>query len=112
MKLLLSVVLLLPTPIFAAVGGRCSGEWNTDRCICLDHNVCTNTYHGWAYQGNPETKNWACPFDGNNVWGCEISPCPGKGRNAVCKWKNECIGTVLPDPVCPGGGDFVCCQNP
>ncbi|EGE04759.1 hypothetical protein TEQG_03932 [Trichophyton equinum CBS 127.97] len=83
MNTLFTAILLLPTPIFAAVGGRCYGEWNTDRCICLDHNVCTNTYHGWAYQGTPKTKNWACPFDGNNVWGCEISPCPGKGRNAT-----------------------------
>ncbi|KAK4232836.1 hypothetical protein C8A03DRAFT_48411 [Achaetomium macrosporum] len=100
---------VLPTAVFAAVGGRCSGSWNSDICICLDHNVCTGQYGGNAIQGSP--GNYPCPNDPDNVWGCTVfDHCPGHDSSTGCVWRSGCPGTVLRDPVCPGGNDFVCCD--
>ncbi|KAK4240248.1 hypothetical protein C8A03DRAFT_42203 [Achaetomium macrosporum] len=52
------VLFLLPVPIPAAVGGRCSGSWDDGQCI----------WSPW---------DWPCPNDPTNVWGCHVSPCPG-----------------------------------
>ncbi|KAH6618173.1 hypothetical protein B0J18DRAFT_436700 [Chaetomium sp. MPI-SDFR-AT-0129] len=95
---------LFPTSIIAAVGGRCSSTWPD--CICLDRNVCESRWGGLAMEGEP--GNWPCPSDPANVWGCIISEC--EGINTWCTWTNTC-NNILPNPVCPGGNDFVCCAG-
>ncbi|KAH6856282.1 hypothetical protein B0I37DRAFT_366990 [Chaetomium sp. MPI-CAGE-AT-0009] len=104
--------LSMPAPILAAVGGPCSGIWNDGACICLDHNICANTYGGTPEQGQAIPLGWPCPDDAANVWGCYIdNNCPGYGADTACRWRDGCPGAVLSDPVCPGGDDFVCCQG-
>ncbi|KAK4119465.1 hypothetical protein N657DRAFT_650118 [Parathielavia appendiculata] len=102
--------LLLPTSAFAA-GGRCSGSWNDDRCICIDNNECRR-YGGDPIQGSP--GDWPCPSDPDNVWGCWVwDNCPGLDSSTGCMWRNGCIanrGTVRREEVCPGGVDFICCD--
>ncbi|KAK4035003.1 hypothetical protein C8A01DRAFT_38515 [Parachaetomium inaequale] len=103
-------VLLMPAPILAAVGGRCSGAYDNGQCICLDHNSC-GSYGGHAFEGS--AGNYPCPHDAGNIWGCYVDECPGFGSDTACRWNNYCSssgGSALPNPVCPGGNDFVCCQ--
>lgn len=94
----LLVLVVFPTAITAAIGGRCTGEFNDDGCICLDHNDCTNLYAGSPVQGIGTAL--ACPFDTTNVWGCYITDhCPTKTIITWCRWKEAC-----PRPV--RGGKF------
>ena len=129
----ITFVLLFPSSIFAAINGRCSGSYDNGLCICLDKDVCRNRWGGEPYQGRP--GDWPCPNDPANVWGCTImTRCPGKGLDTGCAWRNGCTGKILPgetilsgvlcvpvvgfeaeltffpDPVCPGGKDFICCD--
>lgn len=115
----------------AIINGRCSGIYNDESCICLDHTACTQTWHGEAIPGSP--GNWPCPHDAGNVWGCKIrNHCPHKDDSTLCVWKEKCSGKILRgklalelqnehsvyestnylflDPVCPGGSDYVCCD--
>ncbi|RYP08940.1 hypothetical protein DL765_008625 [Monosporascus sp. GIB2] len=107
MKLL--TLLLLPAPILAAVGGRCSGSYDDNLCICLDSDACSNQWGGTAVQGS--SGDWPCPNDPDNVWGCYVlNNCPSMGSDTGCTWRNGCSGDILPNPVCPGGNDFICCD--
>ena len=85
----LLALLVFPTSILASVGGRCSNNWGDD-CICLDQNVCRNTWKGVAYAGSQ--GNYPCPNDSNNIWACIIQPCPTKPKSGTtqCLWKDGC----------------------
>jgi hypothetical protein len=86
--ILTSIVLpLLPAPILAAVGGRCSNNWGGD-CICLDSTECRDKWGGKAYTGSP--GNWPCPNDADNIMACVVKPCPGVGGSSQCLWSNVC----------------------
>ncbi|KAK4119765.1 hypothetical protein N657DRAFT_604086 [Parathielavia appendiculata] len=104
--------LFLPTEVLAAIGGQCSGVWGNAYCICLDRTECVNRYGGWAFEGRP--GSYPCPHDPDNVWGCEIvNGCPEYDISTSCVWTTiapGCRGRVLPDPACPGGNNFVCCD--
>lgn len=100
--------LLLPTPILSASldprasGGRCSGAYNTDFCICLDHNACVNTYGGTTIQGGDGA--YPCPNDADNVWGCFVSNnCPTLGSDTSCRWSNSCANPLPSKPAIPHG---------
>lgn len=81
-------LLLLPAPILAVRGGRCSGNYNDGRCICLDSNACRG-YGGNAVAGS--AGNWPCPNDAANIQGCYIlNGCPTIGGNTACVWSNAC----------------------
>lgn len=135
MKLVIAslALLVLPAPTFAAVGGRCSGTWRQPGCICIDTNICRTRYGGTTIPGSP--GNWACPNDPNNIQGCNILPCPrvNIGTLTQCFWRESCgrgrvlsgrlfyhicsvflscstLISMVTDPVCPGGNDFVCCN--
>ncbi|EEH35066.2 hypothetical protein PAAG_06113 [Paracoccidioides lutzii Pb01] len=86
------VIPVIATPILA-INGRCDArsQWGSrPDCICIDHNVCTNKYRGYAVQGSP--GNWPCPRDGANVWGCMVGrPCVT--RDSYCGWRSVCTGT-------------------
>lgn len=121
------ILLSLPASISAYINGRCSGRYNDGACICIDHDLCVNTYGGRAYAGSP--GDYPCPYDPNNIIGCEIYPCPGYYRYTECLFKEGCDsvgGTPLAgkfpwpasrsyyshsiDPVCPGGANYFCCD--
>lgn len=84
-----SIFLSLPAAIHGAVGGRCSSFWGETGCICLDKSVCENRWGGVAIQG--WAPDWPCPNDPDNVWGCQIHPCPGQGGGTSCEWREQCI---------------------
>ncbi|KAK4096229.1 hypothetical protein N658DRAFT_459074 [Parathielavia hyrcaniae] len=109
---IISAAILLPSTVLAAVGGPCFGSHRDNKCICLDKTACVNTWGGTAVQGSP--GNWPCPYDADNVWGCRVwDNCPTLGTDTGCVWRNispGCVGTPLPNPVCPGGTDFICCD--
>lgn len=91
--ILASFVLYLPATVLGAVGGHCAAGYDQTLCICLDQGVCTS-YGGKPIRGSP--GNWPCPYDGNNVMGCEISDhCPGKDKTTGCAWKDKCPYRVL-----------------
>jgi hypothetical protein len=77
-----------------AVGGPCSAPYDDGVCICLDRDVCTDTYGGSAISG--QQGSYPSPSDGANVWGCYISPCPQVGGDSSCMWRSACGGTVSP----------------
>ncbi|EUC47847.1 hypothetical protein COCMIDRAFT_24245 [Bipolaris oryzae ATCC 44560] len=109
MKLISATLTLLlsAAPTLAAVGGRCSNNWGAE-CICLDSDECSYTWGGTPYTGT--SGNWPCPSDPENIVGCVIPDCPGHGSDTQCLWRDGCQ-SVNPDPVCPGGDDFVCCNH-
>lgn len=92
----ISILLALPASILATEGGRCAYGWGPE-CICLDANVCTDSYGGFANAG--WEGNWPCPSDASNVVGCTINPCPGYeddwNSNTDCRWSESCGGVVL-----------------
>lgn len=131
----LFALLVLPTSILARIGGHCSNNWGED-CICLDQNVCRNTWGGIAYSGT--AGNFPCPDDPKDIMACVIQPCPTKPRSGTtqCLWREGCKNPsgskcFFPDPtavslwaakkkcwlrqmvgpVCPGGNDFICCNH-
>lgn len=82
------------TASVAAINGPCSGRYNDESCICLDHTDCVKKWGGEAIPGSP--GDWPCPHDGSNVWGCKIhNHCPHKDDSTLCVWKNRCSGRVL-----------------
>jgi hypothetical protein len=87
MKLRSALLLLLPLPILAKVGDRCSNAWGAD-CICLDANECERKWGGYASGGF--TGNWPCPHDPDNVMACIVKPCPGFGGRTQCMWTSGC----------------------
>jgi hypothetical protein len=90
--LLTALVVLLAERAFAD-NEPCAGDWNSaGDCICINHNVCTNSYGGTAEEGSP--GNYPCPNDGADVWGCVLN-CPGVSGLTLCTWSNECTGTVI-----------------
>jgi hypothetical protein len=77
----------------SAANGPCAAEWNEyGNCICIDHNLCTETYGGDANAGYP--GNYPCPNDPANVWACSVPTC--YGARTECTWSSSCSGTKLP----------------
>src|SRR6266498_3779133 len=93
MKAIISISLLLlaiPGPILAKVGGPCSGDWNAGGyCICEDPKVC-KTYGSGAEWEEGTKGHWPCPNDPDNIWACAVNPCKGQGLGWACKWRNTC----------------------
>lgn len=137
MKLIIAsffALLVLPTSIFAKVGGRCSNNWGED-CICLDKDVCRKTWEGVAYTGT--RGSYPCPDDPDDIMACVIQPCPKKPKSGTtqCLWKEACkdpskskyffahptamslwacsimLTPAVIGPVCPGGNNFICCNH-
>lgn len=98
MRSLVTLVFAAVPSAFAAIGGKCSGDWGAN-CICLDKGVCANTWNGRPQQGS--AGNWPCPYDADNVWGCYVAPCKGKGVNTVCQWRDWCENSIYGKPL-PG----------
>lgn len=128
MKAFTLLSLVYPVAILAAVGDRCSNKWGDD-CICLKSDVCKRN-GGVSNAGS--AGNFPCPKDPDDVIGCVIKTCPGKGSNTQCLWKSGCqdvskgkLGSFFlvlhifllmklisgVAAVCPGGEDFVCCNH-
>ncbi|KAF2182977.1 hypothetical protein K469DRAFT_584947 [Zopfia rhizophila CBS 207.26] len=105
--LLFPITLLSPS-ILAAVNGPCSNGADING-ICIDRGRCINTYHGHSDPGRPGA--WSCPGTPNNIECCSIVPCPTfNSQDFGCTWRSRCqnLGFI---PVCPGGNDFVCCEE-
>ncbi|KAK4034519.1 hypothetical protein C8A01DRAFT_18690 [Parachaetomium inaequale] len=80
-------------------GGRCTSEhWGTD-CICLDGNVCRNTWKGATYTGNSR-DNYPCPNDPPAIVACIVKPCLGKSAPSQCIWREACaqVDNSKPSP--------------
>lgn len=100
MKLL--ILLSIPS-VLGAINGRCSGNWDTFDCICLDRDKC-HSYGGQAWAGGPGT--YPCPHDPPNVWACKFARnCPHYGNNTACSWRENCHAQILagkcPQPTVP-----------
>ena len=104
----LLTTLSLTTTTLAANGGRCSGQWNVDNCICVDAGICAS-FGGSPDPGQP--GNYPCPWDPDNIQGCFVGGC-GQGASA-CTW-NCWGGTPLPGELCLFGrrkvlmGSIIC----
>ena len=87
MKLTATLLFLIPTSVFAAVGGHCTGgNLSTDErdsCVCTTRSGCEDYGGDWSRTG-------LCPDDGAWVRGCFTSPCKNTLAGTVCRWKTTC----------------------
>ncbi|KAH6717575.1 hypothetical protein BKA61DRAFT_715893 [Leptodontidium sp. MPI-SDFR-AT-0119] len=104
--------ILLTTTANAYVNGPCSNGGSADG-ICISRGSCAN-YGGTSNPGSPGA--YTCPGTPDDVECCSVfTRCPGLGTDTLCTWDNRCSGnpwhgSILSNPICPGGNNFVCCD--